>query len=199
MTEQIADLVAAGGYLAIGTIMVVECVFPPIPSEAALLLTGVAVGEGTLTFTGALIAATVGSLIGALVLYAAGWYGGRPLVARYGGALGVRAGDLDRAERWFDRYGAWVVLTGRMVPLVRNLVSVPAGLTRMRLIRFVALTAIGSAAWNAAIISAGWFVGDGWERVAESLGRAAATTGAVMTVALVVAALWWRRRRAAPS
>jgi len=196
VTEQIADVSSAGGYLAIAAIMVVECVFPPIPSEAALLLPGVAVGEGELTFAGALAAATAGSLIGALALDAAGWFGGRPLLVRYGGRVGVRSEDLDRAERWFARYRAWVVLSGHMVPLVRNLVSVPAGLTRMRLIRFVALTVVGSAAWNAAIISAGWAVGDNWERVADTLGRAAFTTGAVMTLALVVAALWWRRRRA---
>lgn len=197
MDGRIGDLVEQGGYVAIGAVMVVECIFPPIPSEAGLLLAGVGVGDGRLTFQGALLAATIGSLIGAVLLYLVGWYGGRPLVLRYGRMLRVTPKDLDRAESWFDRYGPVVVLTTRMIPLIRSIVSIPAGLTRMQFALFCILTAIGSLMWNAVVIGLGWGVGENWEEVGAVLGLAGTVVGVLVAAGGALTLIWWFRRRSA--
>ncbi|MCU0307595.1 MAG: DedA family protein [Thermoleophilia bacterium] len=178
--------------------MVAECVFPPIPSEAVLPLAGFSVSQGTLEFVGVLLVATAGSLVGALLLYALGRLGGRPLVLRYHRVLRITDADIDKAERWFARWGDWVVLGARVVPLARSIVSIPAGLAQMGLVRFSLLTALGSLVWNAALISAGWALEDNWRRVADLVGTAGLVVLVVLVVAVVAVAWWWWRRRARP-
>lgn len=195
MADRIAELIERFGYAAVAVLMFVENVFPPIPSEPALLLAGAGVHDGTLTFAGVLVAATVGSVLGSIALYALAYFGGRPLLERHGRLLRVSPTDLERAERWFDRWGPWLVLGARVVPLARSLVSLPAGVVRMKFWLFVTLTTIGSLVWNTAIVSAGWAVGDNWRSIAEALGVAGTVTGAVLALALAVLWVWWRRRR----
>ncbi len=158
--------------------MVAECVFPPIPSEAVLPLAGFSVSQGTLEFVGVLLVATAGSLVG--------------------GVLRITDADIDKAERWFARWGDWVVLGARVVPLARSIVSIPAGLAQMGLVRFSLLTALGSLVWNAALISAGWALEDNWRRVADLVGTAGLVVLVVLVVAVVAVAWWWWRRRARP-
>lgn len=171
-----------------------ENLLAPIPSEIVLPLAGFFVSRGELEFVPALVAATAGSLLGAYVLYGLGRWGGRPLVLRYGRVLRVGEEDLDRAEGWFDRYGDWVVLFARVVPIARSLVSIPAGLLMMPLGRFSLFTAIGTAVWNALLIGAGWYLGENWARVGDLLGPASW----VVLIAAVAAAAWlvirWRRK-----
>ena len=112
----------------------------------------------------AVLAATIGSVAGALILYALGRIGGRPLLLRHGRILRLDERRLDRADDWFDAHGPKLVLLGRLVPGVRSVVSVPAGLSEMPVGRFVALTALGSAVWNAVLIGAGWALGSRWRR-----------------------------------
>ncbi len=124
-------MIKSFGYFGVAFLMFAENLFPPIPSEVILPLTGFLVGREDLAFVPALVAATTGSLAGALVLYALGRWGGRGLVLRLlVDVLRVKEADLDRADEWFDRYGGVVVLFGRMVPGVRSLVSIPAGSRR---------------------------------------------------------------------
>lgn len=163
--------------------MVVENLFPPIPSEVVLPLAGYQVSRGVLTFVVALLAATTGSLLGALLLYELGRSGGRPLVLRFGPLLRISPERLDRAERWFARRGDWVVLLGRLVPGARSVVSVPAGLARMSVARFCVLTTLGSLAWNALLIAAGQALGARWTRVGEVIGPA--STYVILALALV--------------
>ena len=170
LADTVADLTERFGYLGLFMVMVAENLFPPIPSEVVLPLAGFEVSRGTLGFGGALATATAGSVAGALILYALGRAGGRPLILRYGRVLRITPAGLDRAEDWFDRYGAWVVLLGRLIPGVRSIVSVPAGIARMPLIRFVLLTSLGSLFWNALLISTGRALGSNWERVAVFVG-----------------------------
>lgn len=142
------------------------------------------------------MAATVGSLLGAFVLYGIGRRGGRPFVLRYGHSLRVKEADLDRADDWFDRYGGWVVFFGRMVPGVRSIVSIPAGMSEMPLWRFSMLTASGSAVWNALLIGAGWYLGENWQRVSGLVGSISNVILAVALAAAVGLAIrWWRRKR----
>jgi membrane protein DedA with SNARE-associated domain len=173
--------------------MFAENLFPPIPSEVILPLAGFLVYQGELRFVPALVVATVGSLAGALVLYALGRWGGRTLVLRYGRLLRVRESDLDRADAWFDRYGEAVVLLGRMVPGVRSLVSIPAGLAEMPVKRFVVLTVLGSGAWNTLLIGAGWQLGENWSRLSGVVGSVSNAVLAILAVAVVVLVMWWWR------
>lgn len=197
LTSTSEQLVQQLGYLGLIVIMAVEHIFPPIPSELVLPLAGFEVGRGNLTFAGALAAATVGSLIGATVLYLIARRGGRPLVLRLRGVIGVDEAALDRAERRFERHSTWIVLFGRMVPGLRSLVSLPAGLLRMPFGRYLALTAAGSLAWNALLILLGQQLGRRWADVAGVVGPVAQ----VVVIACVPLAGGWlllrhRRRRA---
>lgn len=195
MTGWIADLIDAFGALGVALLMALENLFPPIPSELILPFAGFLVGRGELGFLPVLVASTAGSLFGALVLYALGRWGGRNLILRYGRFLRVKEADLDRAEGWFDRYDEWVVLFGRMVPGIRSVVSIPAGMLGMPFVRFVLLTTAGSAAWNALLLGAGWYLGDNWQQIADIVGSASNVVLVLVAVALVSAAVWWWRRR----
>jgi len=194
--DWIEQAVAIGGYPGIALAILVENVFPPIPSEVILPFAGFYVSRGELLFPLAVLAATAGSVTGALLLYALGRRGGRPLVLRYRRVLRVSESDLERADRWFDRHADALVLIGRMIPGLRSIVSVPAGIAEMPLGRFVLLTMIGSGIWNAALIGAGWGLGAEYERVAAAIGSVATVVVATLAVAAIaaVAALLWRRR-----
>jgi membrane protein DedA with SNARE-associated domain len=170
MDQWIFDVISTLGYLGLALLLVAENLFPPIPSEIVLPLAGFVVGRGDLGFWPALLAATAGSVVGALILYALGRYGGRGLVLRYGQWLRVSAKDLERAEGWFRRYGDWVVLGARVVPLARSVVSIPAGTMKMSLLRFTVLTALGSGVWNALLIGAGVSLGANWTRIQDWVG-----------------------------
>lgn len=196
LSQWIAENLAAFGYPGLVAALLIENLFPPIPSEAVLPLAGFLVSRGDMGFLSAVLAATLGSLLGAYALYALGLWGGRPLVLRYGRWLRVKEGDLDRAEGWFERYGGSVVFFARMVPGARSVVSVPAGMLRMPLGSFTLLTALGSAAWNVLLIGAGWYLGANWPRVGDVVG----SMSNVVLVILLAAGLgasaycWWRRK-----
>ncbi len=194
MTGWIADLIQAFGALGVALLMALENLFPPIPSELILPFAGFLVGRGELGFLPALIASTAGSLFGALILYALGRWGGRNLILRYGRYLRVKEADLDRAEGWFDKYDQWVVLFGRMVPGVRSVVSIPAGMLRTPFLQFVLLTTAGSAAWNALLLGAGWYLGENWQQIEGIVGSVSNFVLVIVAVALVSAAIWWWRR-----
>ena len=189
------DVIAALGYVGLALLLIAENLFPPIPSEVVLPLAGFLVGRGDLMFWAALLASTFGSVAGALILYALGRYGGRKLVLRYGRFLRVDEEGLDRADAWFRRYGDWVVLFARVVPLARSVVSIPAGTMEMPVFRFVALTAIGSLAWNTLLIGAGVILGANWQRVEAWVGSYSNTVLIVVAVAAAILLLLYHRRR----
>jgi membrane protein DedA with SNARE-associated domain len=199
--DWVRNTVSTGGYPALGGLILAENLFPPLPSELILPLAGFYVGQGEMTFVLAVLAATIGSVLGALILYAVARFGGRRVVLRLGKVLRVKEQDLDRGDEWFDRHGSWVVLFGRLVPGARSLVSIPAGLSEMPVIRFTALTALGSTVWNCALIGAGWTLGEHYEKVGGivgPVGTAVVGICALAVLALVVGA-YRRRRRAAES
>ncbi len=195
MTGWIEYLIEAFGALGVALLMILENLFPPIPSEFILPFAGFLVGRGELGFLPALVASTAGSLSGALILYALGRWGGRSLILRYGRFLRVKEADLDRAEGWFDKYDQWVILFGRMVPGVRSVVSIPAGMLRTSFLQFVLLTTAGSAAWNALLLGAGWYLGENWQQIQGIVGSVSNFVLILVAVALVCAAIWWWRRR----
>ena len=172
----------AVGYVGVAVAVALETIVAPIPSEVILPMAGWKVSQSAADpsvvepLTGvpwnyllAVAFATAGSLAGALVGYAIGAWGGRPLLDRYGRYVGIGADDLDRADRWFERWGSWAVFLGRMVPLVRTFVSYPAGIARMPLGRFVLFSTLGSLPWNAALIGAGFVVGDNYPQIEAAI------------------------------
>lgn len=194
MSDWIIDVIDAAGYLGLAALMFLECVFPPIPSEAILPFVGFAVAEGTLSFPLVIIASTAGSLAGNLLLYFAARRGGVALLQRHGHRVGAGPERLLMLERWFDRWGSATVLTCRAIPLVRSAVSLPAGLARYSLPKFILLTTLGSAIWNTTLIGLGWALEDQWRAVEERMSGASYVVLAVLLIGTVVLALVARRR-----
>lgn len=163
------DVIEQLGYAGVVLLIVLENVFPPIPSEAILPLAGFLAGQGRMWLPGVILAATAGAVIGALILYYFGaWFGEkriRWMVRRYGKWFAVAEGDIDTANSWFDRHGGKAVMICRLVPIIRSLVSIPAGIRGMDLRTFILYTAIGSGVWNSILILTGWWLGDNWEEV----------------------------------
>ena len=165
--EAAVALMEAIGGLGVGLLLAAEAVFPPVPSEVVLPLAGFAAYQGVLSLWSALAWSTAGSLAGALVLYGAGRRLGRDRVLALWCRLPlVDKGDFERTEDWFTSHGRSAVLLGRFLPVVRSLVSVPAGVERMHPAWFVPLTVAGSLAWNALFILGGYALGHEWHRVA---------------------------------
>ncbi|MFE5735535.1 DedA family protein [Streptomyces sp. NPDC056528] len=193
-----AGLVETLGGPGAGLAVALENLFPPLPSEVILPLTGFAAGQGVLTLFSAMFWTTLGSVVGALVLYWIGMRLGRKRMHALWAKLPlVKTSDLERAEEWFSRHGSKAVFLGRMVPVVRSLVSAPAGVERMPLPLFVALTALGSLIWNAALILAGYWLGDQWDVVEKYVGlvsKAVLVLGVLALVAYVTVRLRGRDR-----
>lgn len=196
MTDRIVALIQQIGEVGVGLLILLETVLPPIPSEVVLPFAGFAAAGGRLNPYLAWLAATAGSLLGAYLLYGLGaalsyerlhHLSGKPWFLLFGQR------DLDRGQRFFDQRGEVVVLVGRFIPFIRSVVSVPAGLTRMPLLRFSLLTTLGSGLWNAAFIYAGYRLGDDYTAVERYLGPVSKAVSAV--VVLVVVWLVVRRLR----
>jgi membrane protein DedA with SNARE-associated domain len=166
LTGWVAGVVESLGEFGVGLLVALESVVPPIPSEVVLAMAGYLASQDRFNLVGVWIAATAGSLAGALLLYWLGAAIGEPRLRRWMERVPlVDPEDLDSADRWFDRYGRWAVLFGRMVPIVRSLISVPAGADRMPLGQFSAFTTLGSGVWNAIFVGAGFALGSQWQQV----------------------------------
>ena len=178
------------GYIGVALLVALENLFPPIPSEIVLPFAGFVARDGNATFVGMVLAATIGSLIGALTLYGiAAWIGPERLhrfLVRYGKWFRLTPADVEKSERWFDRRAVVAVLIGRCVPLIRSLVSIPAGFRRMPLAPFVLYTTIGSLVWNTALIGAGYVLRDNWHDVEPVL-----DTFQYVVIAAILAAVAW--------
>ena len=190
LAQWVTNVVYSLGYVGIGALTAVEDVFPPIPSELILPLAGFLAGQGRFAFPAVILAATIGSVTGALILYALGRRVGdeklRQFVKRYGRWLLVDESDLDRAQRWFEQHGRTAILIGRLVPGVRSFISIPAGIEKMSLLWFVVFTALGSGIWNTVLAALGWWLGSQWEQV-----RQYAQVLEYGALALLVGALAW--------
>ena len=162
MNELIIRLIEQGGYWGIFVLMVVENLFPPIPSELIMGLGGIAVARGTLSFCPLLVVGTVGSTLGNYAWFLVGDRLGyrrlRPLVDRWGRWLTVEWDDIEQATAFFRRHGQWIIFALRFSPFLRTIISLPAGLTHMRHLRFLLFTFAGAAVWNAALIKGGQFL-----------------------------------------
>ena len=204
MIDFATELVESIGIFGAGLFIAIESVVIPLPSEIVLLLSGFNVSIGEFSFFSVWIATTIGSLVGAYFLYSIGYAVSREgiekLVLRFGKFVGIKQRDVDAAFRWFDKYGTFVIFFGRLIPLIRSLVSIPAGLAKMSLIRFSLLTAAGSGIWNALWIYLGIQLEDRWreaESWAKYLDYAVYALVVLMTIVFVTKMI--RRRGASAS
>jgi membrane protein DedA with SNARE-associated domain len=198
--ELVTQIYEAVGYLGVALWVAIESVIVPIPSELVLPFAGFLVGEGVATepLTGqpwnywlAVLAGTTGATVGALVAYAIGAWGGRPVIERWGRWLGITGQDLDKADAFFARRGNAAAFFGRMVPIIRSLVSFAAGISHMPLGRFTLFTFLGSLPWTAALVFAGVALGANWETIGAWLKRFEYAVLAVLVV-IVLAWIWIR-------
>ena len=191
------------GYLAVAALIFLENVFPPIPSEVVLPLSGFLSTTSSMTLPGVIVAATIGSLTGAYVLYGIGrvlsrerlmgFFETRPMRL-----LGFTGEDIARVVDWFDRRGQSTVLVCRCIPGLRSLISVPAGTACMGVARFTAYTVAGSLAWNSLLCWLGASAGSAWTQVSANVSHASDIVYAVLAVGVVAFVAWWIVRRAMP-
>lgn len=181
-------LMEAIGPIGLGLAVFVENIFPPIPSEIFLALAGFSAANGTFTPLAAIIWATIGSVTGALALYGLGAWLGRRRVYRAAYVMPlVDIDDVERTERWFLKFGHWTVLLGRMIPIFRSLISIPAGIERMNLWFFAILTTVGSAIWNTLFIMGGYLLGANFHRIAD---YADVFSNLVLAAVVIVLVVW---------
>lgn len=201
LTEFIVDgatrVIQVTGYWGVGVLMTLESMVFPIPSEAVMPFAGFLWFEGSMTFWGIALASTLGSIIGSFISYTIGFYGGRPLVLKFGKFLLLNHHDLDKTETFFQQHGSISVFVSRFIPVVRHLISIPAGLGKMPLGRFLLYTTIGAAMWNMFLAYLGFQLGNNWHTVEKY----AKPIDYAVLVAFIVIIVWYirhlkRRRRA---
>ena len=194
-------LITQYGYLAVFLLMLAESACIPIPSEVIMLFGG-ALAAGAYpgahpTLAGIVLAGVLGNVAGSYIAWAAGRYAGQGAVRRWGRRFGVRGRDIDRATAWFDRHGSAAVLFGRVVPVVRTFISLPAGFADMPAGRFGLFTTLGCIPWTAALGIAGYALGANWQHIANDFhGPTYAIAGIVVVAVVVAVVLHLRHRRA---
>lgn len=199
MQTWITDFMEQFGYFGIFLMLAVENIFPPIPSEVILPFGGFMTITSSLTIPGVIIAATLGSLLGAVILY----YIGRlldvermeKLVDRWGGIIRITKKDIHKADKWFDKYGYWTVLFCRMIPLVRSLISIPAGMSGMKFSVFMLFTTIGTLGWNLLLVLIGAALGESWGDIAVYMDVYSNVVYALIAVGLVFLGVLYFRKR----
>ncbi len=196
MTDWVVHLIDGGGYWGIALLMVVENIFPPIPSELIMGIGGIRVGQGRMDMIPLLVVATLGSTLGNYAWYlfgrALGFHRLRPLVDRWGRVLTLEWRDVRRINLMFRKYGPGIVFVFRFMPAFRTMVSLPAGLFRMGHVRFLLWTAAGTLIWNIILAGGGWWLGSRITRIDDYLGPITTAVVALAVVAYVWRYLTWK-------
>ncbi|SHH34265.1 DedA family protein [Virgibacillus chiguensis] len=169
MQHWVTSVLEELGYIGVFFMMALENIFPPIPSEIVLPFGGFLTTTTDLSVVGVIVAATVGSVLGAVILFGIGLLLDvkhlEKIIHRYGSMLRIKKQDIQRADAWFDKYGYWTVFICRMVPLVRSLISIPAGMSNMNFVMFLFLTVAGTLSWNTLLILIGVQLGESWTNI----------------------------------
>ena len=197
MFDRMIELIESSGYLGIVALMFLENLFPPIPSELIMPSAGFQASQGSLSLAGVMLAGSSGSLLGALFWYLVGRYAGedrlKSWAARHGRWLTLTPGDVDKADDWFDRHNAAAVFFGRLLPTIRTLISIPAGLFEMRLGPFLFYSALGTGLWSAALATAGYLLADKYHAVSDYLNPVANVILGGMVLLYLYRVVTWRR------
>jgi membrane protein DedA with SNARE-associated domain len=199
MQEWIISFMEEFGYWGIFLMIMLENIFPPIPSEIVLAFGGFMTTKTDITVIGVIISSTLGAVVGALILYYLGkllnFERLEKIVDRWGYLLRTKKEDVHKANQWFERYGVWTVFFCRMVPILRSLISIPAGMSRMNLPIFLVFTTIGSAIWNTILVNIGAALGAQWSKVLEYMSVYQDIIIVILGILAVVFVIWFIRNR----
>lgn len=174
------------GYLGAGFLMALESMVAPVPSELVMPFVGFLAAEGKFSIEMSILATSVGSIVGSLLSYYLGYLGGRPIVLKVGKYLLLNKEHLEWTEKWFAKNGSWTILVSRFIPVVRHLISIPAGLGKMRIIPFCIYTLIGATAWNTFLLICGYKLRQNWTLVQQYSHE----LDIVVAIALAIASIW---------
>ncbi len=200
MQAAIISIMNKFGYFGVFFLIAIENIFPPIPSEVILLFGGFMTTYSKINIIGVIIASTLGSLVGALILYYIGKILNKERLkkivkGKVGKILRLKAKDIDKADEWFDTKGNKTVFFCRFVPILRSLISIPAGMSEMPMPKFLLYTTVGSAIWNAVLTIAGSIVGDKWETIVDIFDKYSHITLIVLIVLFIGAIIYYFKKR----
>lgn len=199
MEAWIMDVMDQFGYWGVFLLIALENIFPPIPSEVILTFGGFMTETTNLTVTGVIIVSTAGSVLGAILLYGIGLLLDverlEKIVDRYGRILRLTKDDLYRADAWFDKYGIWTVLFCRLIPLIRSLISIPAGMSNMNFGLFLLFTTIGTLVWNTILVNVGAAVGSNWEDIVGYMDIFSNVVYAILAILGILIIIWYMKKR----
>ncbi|MCT77384.1 DedA family protein [Listeria monocytogenes] len=199
METWITSIMADFGYIGIFVLIMVENLFPPIPSEIILTFGGFMTTVTSLNVVMVIIVATLGSVVGAILLYKVASYFGKErltkIVLKYGRILRLKESDIERAENFFLKYGSWAVFLCRMIPLIRSLISIPAGMTKMKTSKFLILTTAGSLLWNTVLIGLGAMLGESWSEIVVFMDSFSTIIYSIIAILVVVGLGFFFRAR----
>lgn len=203
MENWITDIMSQYGYIGIFLLIMLENIFPPIPSEVILTFGGYMTTQSEMTAMGVILVSTAGSVAGAVILYGVGLLMDvsrlEKIVDRWGRVLRLTRKDIYKADSWFDKYGIWTVLFCRLIPLIRSLISIPAGMSNMKFGLFLLFTTLGTLIWNTILVSVGAAVGDNWESIVGVMDVYSNIAYVLIIIVGIAAILWYmqfRKRRA---
>lgn len=187
------------GYIGVAFLIMIENLFPPIPSEVILTFGGFMTTNTNLSIIGMIIASTIGAVVGAAILYGVGTLLDverlEKIVDKYGNILRITKDDIHKADSWFDRHGVWTVFFCRFVPLIRSLISLPAGMANMSFGLFMLFTTLGTVIWNTVLIYLGAAVGSQWETIVAYMDIYSNVAYVLLAILLVAAIVWYIRKR----
>ena len=200
MENWITEVMNAYGYIGILLLIALENIFPPIPSEVILTFGGFMTTTSNMSIIGVIVFSTIGSVVGAIALYGIGLLVDvkrlEKIVNKWGRLLRLTSKDIHKANAWFNKFGVWAVFFGRLVPLVRSLISIPAGMAHMNFIVFLLFTTIGSLIWNSVLVIVGAKVGSSWSTIVRYMNTYSNIVLFLLTVMFVfVIFLYYRKRK----
>lgn len=200
MENLIIEIMNSFGYIGICLLIMIENVFPPIPSELILTFGGFMTISSNMTIVGCIIASTIGSLLGAVILYYIGKILNKERLikivnSKYGKLLRIKTKDIESADKWFDKKGNKTVFFCRFVPIVRSLISIPAGMSEMPFLKFILYTLFGSLIWNTALICVGAFAGDKKDIILNVIDKASNVILIVIIIAFIIFAYKFYKNR----
>ncbi|MER2260868.1 MAG: DedA family protein [Psychrobacillus sp.] len=199
MEAWVTDWMNQFGYFGVFLLILLENVFPPIPSEVILTLGGFMTTTTSMTKVGVILAATAGSVIGAAILYGIGLLLDverlEKIVNKYGKFLRLTIKDIHKADAWFDKYGVWAVFFGRLIPLVRSLISIPAGMSNMKFWLFLLFTTLGTLIWNTVLVSVGSAVGENWEDIVGYMDIYSNIVYVLIVIVGIAFLVWYFKKR----
>lgn len=199
MIDWLTNIMNDFGYAGIILLIAIENIFPPIPSEVILTFGGFMTTTSELTIPGVVISATGGSVLGAVVLYYIGVQLSvkrlEKIIDKWGHILRVTKEDIKTADKWFDKYGPWTVFFCRFIPLIRSLISIPAGMAKMNVLLFLGLTTLGTLIWNIVLVYLGAAVGNSWEDIVGYMGVYSNIVYVLIIIGVIVLAVLYLRKR----